>query len=801
MARTRRSLRIASLTLVALATLPAGGRADGGLSATIRRTAHGIPHIVADDYESLAFGMAYVYAQDNICELADVFVTVNADRSIHFGPDADYESIPLGLRYNNLKSDFFWQRVADDDVIGDYLAQDPPLGPLPETRALYSGYAAGYNRYLADTGVENIPDARCRGTEWVRPITDRDVYLRMYQLMIIASSGFFLEPIVDAQPPSPLGIFPEPAARAGAIHAWDGTGLPGHGRTRLGSNAIALGAEATKTGTGMMLANPHFPWEGPERFYQFHLTIPGVLDVSGAALHGSPVIHIGATRGVAWSHTVSTAWRFTPYELKLVPGDPTAYVYEGAVRHMTPTEVTVDVALRDGSVGERTHVFWDTHFGPMFEGISLGGTPAGPLNVFTWTPAAGYALRDVNAHLRGVNQFVRANHATSVRDLKAITDTYQGIPWVNTIAADSTGEAYYADHSIIPHVTDEQIADCVNGAIGIALWEVAKLPVLDGARAACEWGSDPDAVVPGIFGPSSLPILFRGDYAHNANDSYWLSNPHQPLEGFPRIIGDERAPRSLRTRIGLDMIEDRLAGTDGREGTGFSLADLQDVAFENRQYAGELWADPLAGMCEGMPAPFGVSDACPVLRAWDRHDDLDSGGAVLFRRFAERALGLGAYTVPFDPDDPMNTPSGLDTNDPRVWDAFVSSVADLRDSDMPLASTLGDYQWAERNDTRYAIHGGPGELGNFNAIWTRRGWVPGEGYPNVYYGSSFVMATSFESECPVTRTWVTYSQSTNPASPYHADQIPMFAAKQMNAVPFCEADIMADPELTVTVLE
>ena len=26
----------------------------------------------------------------------------------------------------------------------------------------------------------------------------------------------------------------------------------------------------------------------------------------------------------------------------------------------------------------------------------------------------------------------------------------------------------------------------------------------------------------------------------NSNDCYWLSNPEQPLEGFARIIGDER---------------------------------------------------------------------------------------------------------------------------------------------------------------------------------------------------------------------------------------------------------------------
>ena len=33
-----------------------------------------------------------------------------------------------------------------------------------------------------------------------------------------------------------------------------------------GSNAYALGREVTKTGHGVLLANPHYPWDGLNRF-------------------------------------------------------------------------------------------------------------------------------------------------------------------------------------------------------------------------------------------------------------------------------------------------------------------------------------------------------------------------------------------------------------------------------------------------------------------------------------------------------------------------------------------------------
>ena len=82
------------------------------------------------------------------------------------------------------------------------------------------------------------------------------------------------------------------------------------------------------------------------------------------------------------------------------------------------------------------------------------------------------------------------------------------------------------------------------------------------------WGTDPDAAAPGILGPARMPSLFRDDYVTNSNDSYWLSNPEQPLEGYDRIIGDERTERSLRTRTGLRIVADQLAqGARSRGGS------------------------------------------------------------------------------------------------------------------------------------------------------------------------------------------------------------------------------------------
>jgi uncharacterized repeat protein (TIGR01451 family) len=62
------------------------------------------------------------------------------------------------------------------------------------------------------------------------------------------------------------------------------------------------------------------------------------------------------------------------------------------------------------------------------------------------------------------------------------------------------------------------------------------------------------------------------------------------------------------------------------------------------------------------------------------------------------------------------------------------------------------------------------------------------------------MAAQFvdDPNCPVdARTILTYSQSTNPDSPYFADQTRMFSNKEWVNEAYCESEIAADPNLEV----
>jgi acyl-homoserine-lactone acylase len=778
-----RRIGILTVVLALLAAASPAAAADG-YDVQIRRTAHGIPHILAQDFGSLGYGYGHAFAEDDICVAADSYVTVRGERSQFFGPDATYDFRGNGTTVNNLKSDFFYKRIIAEGTVEKLIAEAPPRGPKPEIKEAVRGYVAGYNRYLAETGIDKLPDPTCRGKAWVKPIEEIDAYRRFYQLALLASAGVAIDGIGEAQPPTPdvNGAAATAAARA-ALATTDPArfdDLLGG----IGSNAVALGKDKTENGRGLLLGNPHFPWDGSERFYQSQLTIPGKLDVAGGSLFGVPIVLIGHTQGMAWSHTVSTARRFTPYELKLVPGSPTTYLVDGQPREMKRTKLTVMARTADGSLEPRSRTLYSAEQGPIL--TSLLGIP-----LFPWTTNTAYALGDSNAgNFRYLNHFFDTNQAQSVAELDAIERRYQGIPWVNTIAADSTGKAYYADIGSVPNVDDAKIADC-SAPLGRATDNALRVQVLDGSRAACGYGSaeSDDAAAPGILPPKRQPSLLRDDYVTNSNDSYWLTNPTAPLEGFPRIIGDERTARSPRTRLGLKITQD---------GGRFSVREMQDAVFNDRQYLGELWRDELVAMCKQDPSS---AAACPVLERWDLHDDLDSRGALLFRRFATRALAApgGPWRTPFSPADPVNTPNGLNTESPGVRQALRDAISDLAGAGIPLDAPLKDFQYEQRGGERIPIHGGPGTLGLFNAINVV--WDPKAGYPNVPHGSSFVQVVGFNgTPCPDAKTILTYSLSANPASPYFSDQTRMFSRKEWVTTRFCEKDILADPDLKVTRL-
>jgi acyl-homoserine-lactone acylase len=748
------ALIVAPLTLSALlvVAVPAGAEAKG-LFAVIQRASYGVPHITAVTYAGLGFGAGYVQAQDNICVIAQDIVTVNAQRALHFGATEA-----------NVRSDLYHQKAKEDR------ASDGVVSRSPQVRDLVRGFAAGYNHYLKRVGgPRGIDDPRCAGQAWVRPLTEDDFWRGFYSDLVRAGSGALLDGIVAAAPPGSPAMA-APAIDLKNLHRGEG------------SNAYALGREATASGAGMVLANPHFPWEGPDRFYRMHMRIPGRYDVEGASLLGGPIIAIGHNSHVAWTHTVSTANRFALHRLTLAPGDPTSYVVDGVVRPMTFRDVTVQVPVPGGGTAPVTRRLYATHFGPV---VVIPG-------MLTWTTTNAYAMTDVNAtNNRAIDGWMAMGQARDIGQLRQALDRHQFLPWVNVIAADSRGTALYGDHSVIPHVTTELAARCIAPPFQ-PLYAEDGLAVLDGSTSACALGRDAAAAAPGILGPSRLPVLTRTDYVTNSNDSYWLSNPAQPLEGFSRIIGDERTQRTLRTRLGLLQVQ---------ENRPFTAPSLWDTTFSNRIHGGELVRDDLVALCTAHPSATASNGttvdlraACAALRSWDLRNDLGSRGAHVFREFTS-AGGL-RFADPFVVTEPVTTPRRLATADPRVLTALADAV--LRLTGIAADAALGTLQSEPRGAERIPIHGGRSADGAFNVISAP--FVPGAGYPKVVSGTSYVMAVELGRHGPVGRQILTYSQSSNPNSPYYADQTKLYSGKGFDTIKYTRQQLAADPNVFTFVI-
>src|SRR5215470_10731593 len=104
---------------------PAVGPARGGYFAEIRRTAYGIPHILAWNFGSLGYGYGYAFAQDNLCSLASEVLTLRGQRSRYFGPGADSGDpfVPV----TNLVSDIYYRGLSGTHVVRQLLARPAPL--------------------------------------------------------------------------------------------------------------------------------------------------------------------------------------------------------------------------------------------------------------------------------------------------------------------------------------------------------------------------------------------------------------------------------------------------------------------------------------------------------------------------------------------------------------------------------------------------------------------------------------------------------------------------------------------------
>jgi len=812
-----------------------------GPVAVIRRTTNGVPHVKANDLESAAFGIGYAQAQDNVCVLADAFIKARSERARYFGPGPGSIHVINDFSYKA-------QRILSG-AAAEYAAMSR------EGKALIRGFATGYNKYVRETPKASLPlECRNAPWVFEVTVNDVVAHLRIMAGIasgeLFATGALFLAvpPGVDPNP-APA------AAALAASGKLDAIGETARFARRnaaeqqfadmgLASNAWGVGADLSENGRGVLLANPHFPYTGTRRLYEMQVTVPRYVNFHGAGLYGSPMPQIGFNENLGWSHTVSASRRFTMYQLALKPGDNLTYIKDGVEKPITSEMLSIQVATGGPTPVTLQRRFYFSEYGPMLaaDAVTSGGLPA-------WGAAGtAYTYRDANADTRNLlDTWLRMARATTLEQFRDVFRGCGSTLWVNSTYADDQGNAYYIDSSSVPNLSPTAIAVLKAKIAGSAAYKSlfdAGLTLLD-ATSRDDWV---EGSCRGLVPFEGRPQLARRDFVQNSNDSYWATNPAAPLEGYSPLFGPERNPQGPRTRIGLFMLQNPAvagfgaeapAGQDGK----FSGADLARVLHNNRTWYAEEFLGELRSRCTLVGAglvnatggtPRSVESACNVLRTWNGRYDLDSVGAHVFRVFIAdyRSKFATNLTTPFNPADPVGTPSTPApvvpadiANDPMLT-SLAAGLNRLDQAGIAYNATLGSVQvfqptgGAAPGGTAVALgasfpwHGGDGTIdGAFNAVRTVSSAVwedtriprinpptigstaglsstPGLGW-QIAYGTSWHFGLEFTPNGPKALGLVSYSQSTNSASPFFNDQMLRYSQKNMRAIPFSESEIAA----------
>ncbi len=282
----------------------------------VRRTAFGVPHLLADDLEALGFGLAWVQLEDYGTRLAVNMIRARGEMARVFGRDSIESDFIRQQTHQQTAST--WDRVPED------------------VRKLYHGFAAGVNRYLRLHPTEFPPHLE-------PAFTGVDVAALWVETGAWQSARSFRNRLEA-----------ERQARADSLR-----------RLGEGSNAWAFAPSRTTSGRAILLRNPHLDWDAG--YYEVHVTVPGVLNFYGDFRVGYPFFNNGGFNDwLGWATTNNDVDNDEVYAFEADSTRADHYLLNGESIPLTSTMVTVAYRHRQGLATE-TRQFWYSPIGPVVD--------------------------------------------------------------------------------------------------------------------------------------------------------------------------------------------------------------------------------------------------------------------------------------------------------------------------------------------------------------------------------------------------------------------------------------------------
>jgi acyl-homoserine-lactone acylase len=664
----------------------------------IRRTAYGVPHVLARDFAALGYGMAWAQLEDFGFRVIANLIRARGQLARYYGRDS-------------IESDVHFRQTHRFAVDGfDRLDRD--------TRDLMAGWAAAVNRY-----VELHPDV-------VPPWTPRDFAAQDAAALWVDET-----------------IGPKVRAFRRRLEAV----------RDVGSNAWAFAPRRTTSGRAILLRNPHLGWEPgwDNRYYEAHITIPGVINFYGDFRIGFPLYFNGGfNQFLGWATTNNYADLEEIYALDVDSVLPDHYRFDG--RSVALERIALDLEWKNGD-------------GLSIEQREILRTPLGP--VVDRGEGKIYVVRSPEwGEIRKAEQFLKMMRARSLEEWKAAVRMRAHVEQ-NLTYADRAGNIFYVWNASIPVRT---------GASG---GDTAAIPARAGGDVWTElWPFD------------SLPQLLNppGGYIQNANDPFHFTNLNAVLDSARWPDYFPRPELGLRSQSSLRLVTQQ---------PKVSLEDVIRLKHDVRMLLAERVREDLVAALRTADLTAELREAAALVERWDGTVAPESRGGELFETWFRLYMGRDsanpgtyderwnrAFRVPWTPADPVTTPRGL-ANPTRAVEAFSRAVESMKADFGRWDVAWGEVHRMRRGDLDLPVGGCSGELGCFRVIQFQPSadtlWVANR-------GDAWILAVEFGRAGPRAWSVLAYGQSDDPASPHFADQAEMFARGELKRVAFSEREIARD---------
>jgi acyl-homoserine-lactone acylase len=358
------------------------------------------------------------------------------------------------------------------------------------------------------------------------------------------------------------------------------------------------------------------------------------------------------------------------------------------------------------------------------------------------------------------------------------------VPMYNILYADRDGHIEYLFNANVPRRTGD--------------WAMWTKPVDGSTSATMPHGTLSYDELPKQVDPAS-------GYVQNSNEPPWDA-------AWPTMIDRAAYPPYISSYFPLFRSDRALRMLSEDKKISFDM--LLEKKFSTRAEMADRMLDELLNDTD----TYGndrAKEAAAVLKRWDRQNEADSRGALLFYEFAKKfistTMGMTTPTavrnwaVPYKIDEPLTTPRGI--KDPK---AAVQMLADAADETVKLYGSI-DAPWgkvmkfelngqsdgdikatrgAALNGVSLPGNGGYGNMGVFRVIT----WGPLlDGIKTPIHGDGFTIALEF-SKTGIARakSFVLYGESSQLGSPFHTDELPLMEKKQWRDVWRTRPEILAN---------